>query len=73
MININCIDEAQDYYNKVLIYENKTNDLYQILEESIFQNTQDIKNFNEYHNILSALRESEKISDRAMSIASLLL
>lgn len=73
MVDVDCVDEAQDYFNKVLIFENKTNDLYETLEESIFKNTKDVKNFNEYHNILSALRESEKISDRAMSIAFLLL
>ena len=73
MIDIECIDETQEYFNKVLIAENKVDDLYDMVETSILKQEKSIDDFDKYHNMLSALRKSEKISDRAMSIASLLL
>ena len=73
MINIDCIDEIQECFNKVLIAENKTDDLYDMIESNLLKHTKGIKAFNDYHKMLSTLRKSEKIADRAMSIASLLL
>ena len=73
MINIDCVDETQECFNKVLIAENKTDDLYDMIENSLLKETKGIKDFNKYHKMLGALRKSEKIADRAMSIASLLL
>ncbi|MEA3499320.1 MAG: PhoU family transcriptional regulator [Campylobacterota bacterium] len=73
MINIDCVDETQDCFNKVLIAENKTDDLYEMIETDLLKQSNDIGNFTQFHKMLSALRKSEKIADRAMSIASLLL
>jgi len=73
MINIDCIDEIQECFNKVLIAENKTDDLYDMIENSLLKEAKDIEDFDKYHKMLSALRKSEKIADRAMSIAALLL
>jgi phosphate transport system protein len=73
MINIDCVDEIQECFNKVLISENKTDDLYEMIETHVVNESKDKKDFEIYHNILWALRKSEKIADRAMSIASLLL
>ena len=73
MINIDCIDEIQESFNKVLIAENKTDDLYEMIENSLLKEAKDINDFDKYHKMLGALRKSEKIADRAMSIASLLL
>lgn len=66
-------DELTDSYNNVVIAENKTDDLYEMIEISIFKQAKEENDFTKYHNMLSALRKSEKIADRAMSIASLLL
>ena len=73
MINIDCVDEVQECFNKVLIAENKTDDLYDMIENSLLKETKEIGDFDKYHKMLGALRKSEKIADRAMSIASLLL
>ncbi len=73
MINIDCVDETQECFNKVLIAEHKTDDLYDMVENSLLKESKKIGDFDKYHRMLSALRKSEKIADRAMSIASLLL
>lgn len=73
MINIDCADEMQEYFNRVLIAENKTDDLYEMIENSLLKEAKNINDFSKYHKMLSSLRKSEKIADRAMSIASLLL
>jgi phosphate transport system protein len=73
MINTDCNDEIQEHFNNVLISQNKADDLYDIVENDILRQAQDGNSFEKFHNILQALRKSTKISDRAMSIASLLL
>jgi len=73
MININDIDEVQDLYSKVLIAENKSDDLYDMIETSILSKMDSMQNYKTINKMLSSLRKSEKIADRALSIASLLL
>ena len=73
MINTDCSDEIQEYFNNVLISENKADDLYDMVEADILKQAKDGNSFKKYHSMLHALRKSAKISDRAMSIASLLL
>jgi phosphate transport system protein len=73
MLDIDCIDEIQETFNKVLVSQNKAEDLYDLVENLLLKDAQNSKNFNKYHSILIALRKSEKIADRAISIASLLL
>jgi phosphate transport system protein len=73
MLNLDCKDELQDIYNEVLIEENKTDDLYEMVEKSLFAQANASDDFEKFHNMLKALRKSEKIADRAISIANLLL
>jgi len=73
MFDIECTDELQDCFNEVLIEENKTDDLYELLEKSILNNTSKKDGFEKIHTILRAFRKSEKIADRAISIANLLV
>lgn len=73
MLSIDCADEAQEFYNKALIAENKTDDLYEMLENEILKKPNDEVNFSYYHDMLSVLRKSEKVADRSLSIATLLL
>ena len=73
MLEIDCEDEMKECYDRVLICENKTDDLYEMIETSILQEVTEATEFKKYHQMLSSLRKSEKIADRAMSIASLLL
>lgn len=73
MMAMDYIDELQDTYNEILIEENKTDDLYEMVEKSILIQASQSDNFEKFHNMLKALRKSEKIADRATSIANLLL
>ena len=73
MLSIDCVDETQEIFNKVVIAENKTDDLYEMIEAELFEQNPKNNEFDKFHKILVVLRRSEKIADRAMSIASLLL
>lgn len=73
MLTLDCVDEIQECFNKALIAENKTDDLYEMLEANVLKKSTNEVEFLKYHSMLSALRKSEKVADRALSIASLLL
>jgi len=73
MLSIDCVDEIQESFNKVVIAENKTDDLYEMIESELFKSKPKESDFNRFHKMLVVLRRSEKVADRAMSIASLLL
>jgi len=73
MLDIDCPDELQDCFNEVLIEENKTDDLYELLEKNILNNSKKTDNFEKVHKILRAFRKSAKIADRTISIANLLV
>lgn len=71
MLELDCVDDLQEYFNEVLIEENKTDDLYELLERAVLKQSND--NFQKTHTILRAFRKSEKIADRAISMANLLV
>ena len=73
MMSVDCVDEIQECFNKVLIAESKTDDLFEMVEANLLEQSKKVEDFGKYHKMLSALRKSEKIADRAMSVASLLL
>ena len=72
MIELEYTEDIQDYYTKVLVSKSKTDDIYEMIENNLKKDTKEIKEFAKYYKMLQALRNSEKISDRAMSIATLL-
>ncbi len=73
MVSCACNDDAQDLYNKVLINENKTDDMYDLIEKDLLKQTKKGTEYKKIHEMLGALRKSEKIADRALGIATLLL
>ena len=73
MINIEDEDEIREIYNDVLIEENKTDDLYEMVERNLSVQADGSNSFEKFHKMLRALRKSSKISSRAISIANLLL
>lgn len=73
MLDIDCPDEMQESFNHVLICENKTDDLYDMIETKLLKQADKENEFKNYHQMLASLRRSEKVADRAMSMASLLL
>lgn len=74
MINVEDVDELQDMYEEVLIEESKADDLYEMIERNLIAQAESAStNFEKFHKMLRALRKGEKIANRAISIASLLL
>ena len=74
MINCDDDDEIQELYNDVLIEENKTDDLYEMVERKLsLQADDDEKSFEKFHRMLRALRKSGKIASRSISMANLLV
>jgi len=73
MIDNDDSDEVQDLYSKVLIAESKSDDLYDMIETSVLSKEELKTDFKTTNKMLSSLRKSEKLADRALSIASLLL
>jgi len=73
MISCEDDDEIQDLYNDVLIEENKTDDLYEMVERNLSLQADGSSNFEKFHKMLRALRKSGKIATRSISIANLLV
>ena len=73
MINCEDNEEIQEIYNDVLIEENKTDDLYEMVERNLSIQADCANSFEKFHKMLRALRKSGKISARAISIANLLV
>ena len=75
---ISIIDEqehskVEEKYQRVIVEESKTEDLYLMIEKNILKLiTQKLDLSKEYFDLLSSLRRLEKIADRSVSIASLL-
>ena len=76
--SISIIDETnasqiEEKYQRVVVEESKTDDLYLMIEKNILKLiTKNLDLSKEYFDILSSLRRLEKIADRAVSIAKLL-
>ena len=73
MIDSDDIDELKDIYHLMIVEEDKTDELYSMLEEKIIQKIKAGDDFAKIHKMLRAFRRSEKIADRTISIANLLL
>jgi len=74
MINIEDTDELQEMYEDVLIEENKADDLYEMIERKLVSEAENsTQSFEKFHKMLKALRKSEKIAGRAISVANLLV
>ncbi|WP_297432261.1 PhoU domain-containing protein [Sulfurimonas sp.] len=74
MINIDDTDELQEMYEEVLIEENKADDLYEMIERNLVSEAENsAQSFEKFHKMLKALRKSEKIAGRAISVANLLV
>ncbi len=73
MIGLDDVDELKDILHEIIVEEDKTDELYGMLEKKIFTELKDSSDFEKTHNILKAFRRSAKIADRAISIANLIL
>jgi phosphate transport system protein len=73
MISITSKLEIQEYYDSILILDDNADDIYDLIEDKLSKKCKEVEKFSHYHVALKALRKSTKISDRALSVASLLL
>ena len=74
MIEHNDIQTIEENYNRVLVEESKTDDLYSMIEKNILKLiSKHLELSKDYFDLLSSFRRLEKIADRASSIANLLL
>ncbi len=65
---------VEEKYQRVVVEESKTDDLYAMIEKNILKLiSKNLDLSKEYFNILTSLRKLEKISDRAVATAHLLL
>ncbi|MDA7817200.1 PhoU family transcriptional regulator [Sulfurimonas sp.] len=72
MFELENVDEVKTAFDKVVVAENKTDELYEMIESELLKEAKNNEDFTKYHMMLATLRKSEKIADRALSIASLL-
>jgi len=70
MIDIDEEDELQDMFNKIVVEEHKTDDLYDLIEEQVLNLDLEYKVINQ---ILKTFRKIEKIADRTIEVSNLLL
>jgi len=70
MIDIDEEDELQDKFNEIVVEEHKTDDLIDLIEEKVFGYDVEYKTINK---ILKTFRKIEKIADRTIEMANLLL
>ena len=64
----------EEKYQRVIVEESKTDDLYSMVEKNILKLiAKNLELSKEYFDILTSLRKLAKTSDRAVSIANLLL
>ena len=74
MLSVDDADELQEMYEEVLIEENKADDLYEMIERKLVAQAENCStSFEKFHKMLRALRKSEKIAGRAISVANLLV
>lgn len=74
MLNENDEKAMEEGFNKVMVEESKTDDLYAIVgKQTLKLVSKNIELSKDYFDLLSSLRRLEKTADRAASIANLLL
>ncbi|MEA1981985.1 MAG: PhoU family transcriptional regulator, partial [Campylobacterota bacterium] len=73
MISIEDSDEINELYDSVVIEENKSDDIYALVERNLISQARGSEETLKYHQMLRALRKSAKIASRSVSIANLLV
>lgn len=66
-------DDVRENFKKVLAAEQKSDELYSIFQDYVFNLDKRVDEFPKYNKILNTLRKNEKIADRAVDMAYLIL
>ncbi len=73
MLSMDQEENIKQAYSKVYMEENQTDELFQLAEKNIMKlSSSNIELTLDYLTVLSAIRRVERVSDRALSIASIL-
>lgn len=73
MLNVEDRDEIDELYDGVVIEEDKSDDIYALVEKNLIAEAKESNDTHTYHQMLRALRKSGKIASRCASIANLLV
>lgn len=74
IINMDTTASIEKNFQRVLVEESKTDDLYAMIEKNLLNRiSNNIELSKDYLDVLSSLRRLEKLADRAASIANLLV
>ena len=69
-----AVCDVEVNYRKVMVEESKNDDLYAIVEQEIMSSIEaESERSEDYVNVLGTLRRLERICDRAVNIANLLI
>ena len=71
MLDIEDVDELKDKFEEVVVEEHKTDDLYNAIEEELLKNYN--TNYETLNKVLKTVRKMEKIADRTIEVANLLM
>jgi len=71
MLDIEDTDELKDKFEEVVVEEHKTDDLYDAIEEELLRNYEG--NYETLNKVLKTVRKMEKIADRTIEVANLLM
>jgi phosphate transport system protein len=71
MLDIEDVDELKDKFEEVVVEEHKTDDLYDAIEEELLKNYEG--NYETLNKVLKTVRKMEKIADRTIEVANLLM
>jgi len=71
MIDIEDVDELKDKFEEIVVEEHKTDDLYDAIEEELLKNYKG--DYETLNKVLKTFRKMEKIADRTIEIANLLM
>lgn len=73
-MSVTTEEEAKDLFRKACVEESKTDDLYSILEKNTMANLcKNIETSAESIEVLSTMRKLERMADRAVNVAKLML
>ncbi len=71
MLDIEDVDELKDKFEEIVVEEHKTDDLYDAIEEELLKNYEG--NYETLNKVLKTVRKMEKIADRTIEVANLLM
>jgi phosphate transport system protein len=73
IISSDNIEDMTSFYKKILVFEDKINELQKTTEKTLINMVNNKSTFKEYYEIINFLRKNKSTSDKIMSITSFLM